>query len=143
MIDAPKMTTILWIEGNKNATPSFVPGLRKKGYLVTSVPTGKEALSFVSTLVPNLVVVNAASLRSNGERICGALRSQMKISKVETWGRRQLTPRQADRATHGGYAGRKATIGSDKSSAWGKNTKLVIISLGSAAIHPWNQVVKK
>jgi len=53
MIDAPKMTTILWIEGNKNATPSFVPGLRKKGYLVTSVPTGKEALSFVSTLLPD------------------------------------------------------------------------------------------
>jgi DNA-binding response OmpR family regulator len=71
------MTTILWIEGSKNVTPSFVPGLRKKGYLVSTVPTGKAAMAFVSTLVPNLAIVNAASLRSSGERICGTLRSQM------------------------------------------------------------------
>ena len=71
------MTTILWIEGNKSVTPSFVPGLRRKGYLVSTVPTGKAAMDFVSTLAPNLVVVNAASLRSSGERICNTLRNQM------------------------------------------------------------------
>jgi DNA-binding response OmpR family regulator len=70
-------TTILWIEGSRHSTPSFVPGLRNKGFLVSTVSTGREALSFVSTLIPDLAVVNAASFGSSGERICGSLRSQM------------------------------------------------------------------
>jgi DNA-binding response OmpR family regulator len=78
MIEMGKMmTTILWIEENQNITPSFVPGLRNKGYFVSTVPTGKAAMAFIDTLVPNIAVLNAASLRSSGERICGILHSQM------------------------------------------------------------------
>ena len=67
---------ILWIEGNRSATPSFVPDLRKKGYQVEVVPTGRAALKRFQSLDPDLVVINSASLRSSGRRICHALRDQ-------------------------------------------------------------------
>ena len=67
-------TNILWIEGNRNAAPSFVSDLRRKGYLVETAPTGIAALERIPELEPDLVVVNAASLRTSGQRICQALR---------------------------------------------------------------------
>ena len=61
---------ILWIEGRRADTPSFIPILRKKDFLVDVVPTGTAAMGHVSGYDPDLVVVNAASMRSNGKRIC-------------------------------------------------------------------------
>jgi DNA-binding response OmpR family regulator len=61
---------ILWIEGKRADNPSFIPVLRKKDFLVESVPTGAAALARISGFNPDLVVVNASSLRSNGKRIC-------------------------------------------------------------------------
>jgi DNA-binding response OmpR family regulator len=75
MIGFPKMATnILWIEGNRNAGPSFVPELRRKGYLVETVSNGIAALERIPSLDLDLVVVNAAALRTSGRRICQALR---------------------------------------------------------------------
>jgi DNA-binding response OmpR family regulator len=65
---------ILWIEGRRIVGPTFVPGLRKKGYEVETVTTGKEALSRIPDVDPDLVVLNAASMRSTGTRICQSLR---------------------------------------------------------------------
>jgi DNA-binding response OmpR family regulator len=64
---------ILWIEGKRADGPSFLPALRKKGYQVEIVPTGKAALSSLNEVDPDVVVVNAASLRTNGVRICQAI----------------------------------------------------------------------
>jgi DNA-binding response OmpR family regulator len=61
---------ILWIEGKRADYPSFIPILRKKDFLVETVPTGSAAMSHISDFLPDLVVVNAASLRSNGRRMC-------------------------------------------------------------------------
>ena len=61
---------ILWIEGKRADTPSFVPILRKKDFLVEVVPTGTAAMARVTGFGPDLVVVNASSMRSNGKRIC-------------------------------------------------------------------------
>jgi DNA-binding response OmpR family regulator len=66
-------TKILWLEGNRAVTPSFVPGLRAKGYQVECVPTCKAALARLDSFSPSLVVVNAASFRGNGKRTCRAL----------------------------------------------------------------------
>lgn len=71
------MATILWIESRRNNTPAFVPGLRKKGYRVNTVPTGKAALARIPTLHPDMAVVNGASLRTNGQRICRALKDTL------------------------------------------------------------------
>lgn len=93
---------ILWIEGNRAESPHFIPGLRKEGYSVETVTTGDEATSLlklfkevcgfflrnssiygdevISRLIsggPALVVVNAASLRSSGKRICRNLRKMV------------------------------------------------------------------
>jgi DNA-binding response OmpR family regulator len=68
---------ILWVEGKRADSPSFVPTLRKKDYFVETVPTGNAALTRTSEFNPDLIVVNAASLRSNGKRICRSIRERM------------------------------------------------------------------
>ena len=69
--------TLLWIEGKRAESPSFIPGLRKKGFVVTQVSTGTEALESLKTVDPDLVVLNAASMRTSGRRICRSLREAM------------------------------------------------------------------
>jgi DNA-binding response OmpR family regulator len=68
---------ILWIEGKRAEGPSFISSLRKKGYEVEIAPTGIAALTLMATFAPDLVVVNAASLRTSGKRICMSLREQV------------------------------------------------------------------
>lgn len=65
---------ILWIEGRRAESPSFIPSVRKKGYYVDVVPTGAAALERLSGISPDLVVINAASMRTSGKRICLSLR---------------------------------------------------------------------
>lgn len=66
---------ILWIEGKRAASPSLIPGLRRKGYSVDIVATGTQALHYLTDNRPNLIVVHAASMRSNGRRNCRTLRN--------------------------------------------------------------------
>jgi DNA-binding response OmpR family regulator len=68
---------ILWIERKRAEGPSFVSSLQKKGFGVEVVTTGNAALDRIQEYVPDLVVVNAASLHSNGKRICRSLRDQV------------------------------------------------------------------
>lgn len=67
---------ILWIEGKKSENPSFIPGLRKKEYDIKVVPTGGAALDVLFAFDPDLVIINAASLRSSGKRTCRDLRAR-------------------------------------------------------------------
>ncbi len=64
---------ILLIEGKRTDHPSFAAGLTKKGYLVESVPSGSAALNHLESVIPDLVVVDASSMRTSGKRICQAL----------------------------------------------------------------------
>jgi DNA-binding response OmpR family regulator len=64
---------ILWVEGKRAESPPFAPNLRKKGYLVEVVSTGSEALTRLKDYDPDLIVVNAASMRTTGKRICQSL----------------------------------------------------------------------
>ncbi|HEX7974781.1 MAG TPA: response regulator transcription factor [Anaerolineales bacterium] len=65
---------ILWIQGKRAEGPSFIPGLRKKGYTVETAANGNEALARLPVMNPDLVVLHAASLRTSGKRICRSLR---------------------------------------------------------------------
>lgn len=67
---------VLWIEGKQSEGLPFIATLRKKGYQVELAATGNEALARLSTLNPDLVVLNAASFRTSGTRICSTLRKQ-------------------------------------------------------------------
>lgn len=65
---------ILWVEGKRAEGLPFVLGLRKKGYTVETAGSGDEALGILRRMDPDLVVVNAASLRTSGKRICREVR---------------------------------------------------------------------
>jgi DNA-binding response OmpR family regulator len=60
---------ILLIEGKKSDHPSFVTGLKKKGFQVESVSSGSAALTKLIEDQPHLVLVDAASMRTSGRRI--------------------------------------------------------------------------
>lgn len=71
-----KKATLLLIESHHAEIPSFAAGLQKKGYDVETVPSGSKAVARLKDLSPSLSIVNAASLRSTGLRICQALRDK-------------------------------------------------------------------
>lgn len=75
-IDTSK-TKILWVEGRWSNPQGFVPTLRKKGFNIDTAATGKEALERVVNEEHDLVVVDAASLRTSGKRICTKLRERL------------------------------------------------------------------
>jgi len=67
---------ILWIEGKRAEGPYFIPDLRKKDFNVEIVSTGKEAVKYLSKDKFDLVVLNAATFRTSGKRICQDIRSK-------------------------------------------------------------------
>jgi len=75
-----KKTTLLVIEGRHAEIPSFAADLQKKGFDVLAFQNGSQAFSKLKQSNATLVVINAASLRSTGIRICLSLRK--KDSKI-------------------------------------------------------------
>jgi DNA-binding response OmpR family regulator len=71
-----KKATLLLIEGRHAEIPSFASDLQKKGFDVVSTQNGSEAVSKLKQANPSLVIVNAPSLRSTGNRICLSLRKK-------------------------------------------------------------------
>jgi DNA-binding response OmpR family regulator len=71
-----KKATILIIEGRHAEIPSFAADLQKKGFDILSVPNGAQAVSKIKQRNISLVVINAASLRSTGIRICSSIRKK-------------------------------------------------------------------
>ncbi len=67
---------LIWIEGKRADGPSFVPALRKKDLTIEVVSTGSAALARFDEIAPDLVVVNASSMRTSGKRICCDLRAR-------------------------------------------------------------------
>lgn len=64
---------ILLIEGASN-NQSFAPALEKAGYQIETFHTGVNALNWAVQNAPDLVVFDAASMRSSGSRSCRRLR---------------------------------------------------------------------
>jgi DNA-binding response OmpR family regulator len=69
---------ILWVEGKRAESPSFIPGVKKKGYSIETVVTGNEALARLSDFDPDLVLINIPSMRTTGKRIVRSLREKAK-----------------------------------------------------------------
>lgn len=68
------MPKILLVEGKRGNHTSFTTGLQKKGYRVDLASTGSAGVARLDDVDPDLVIVDAASLGSNGQRICQAFR---------------------------------------------------------------------
>ncbi len=71
-----KKATLMVIEGRHAEIPSFAPDLQKKGFDVVLFQNGGQAVAKLKQVNPSLVVINAASLRSTGSRICLSLRKK-------------------------------------------------------------------
>lgn len=67
---------ILLIEGKRADRISFMIGLTKKGYEVQSVGSGSAAIATLEARLPDLVLVDAASMRTSGRRICLSMRQK-------------------------------------------------------------------
>ena len=74
-------SSLLVVEGRYADIPSFASELQKKGFEVHTVTSGAVAVSRLEKINPSLVVVNAASLRSTGLRICQSIRDKDKNTK--------------------------------------------------------------
>ncbi len=68
--------SLLVIEDRRADVPSFAAELQLKGFDVHSARNGSAAVARLERLNPSLVVVNAASLRSTGLRICRSIRDK-------------------------------------------------------------------
>lgn len=66
-------SVILLVEGARPAS-SLAPVLEDKGYVVALASNGKEALNQVREAAPALALVNAATLHTDGQRVCLDLR---------------------------------------------------------------------
>jgi len=71
-----KKNTLLVIEGRHAEIPSFAADLQKKGFDVVTSQNGSQAVSKLKQADPSVVVINAASLRSTGVRICHSIRKR-------------------------------------------------------------------
>ncbi len=71
-----KTTTLLVIEARHAEIPSFASDLQKKGFDVQIAQNGSQAVARLKEVSPSLVVINAASLRSTGLRICQSIREK-------------------------------------------------------------------
>jgi DNA-binding response OmpR family regulator len=65
---------VLIIEGRRGDHSSFGEELEDKNYKVTRAPSGSAGLDLLDETDPDVVVVDAASLRTSGIRICQSFR---------------------------------------------------------------------
>jgi DNA-binding response OmpR family regulator len=72
-----KKLRVLWVEGRWKSDPEFVPAVEKKGFKIDIASSGKEALERLDKRRPTLVIVDAASMKSSGTRICNSLREKI------------------------------------------------------------------
>ena len=68
---------VLLIERGGKKNQSFAAALEKKEFDVEVVPTGHLALKFAHKTPPAVVILNAASLGSSGERLIRRLRTEL------------------------------------------------------------------
>ena len=70
-----KKATLLVIEGRHAEIPSFANDLQKKGFDVVLFQNWSQASTKLKQTSPTIVVINAASLRGTGIRICRSVRN--------------------------------------------------------------------
>lgn len=74
--------TVLLVESDKASAPSFAPALEKRGYDLTVAHSTADALSKINGSLPEVVVIDAASLKMSGTRMCRDLRKAMSHIRI-------------------------------------------------------------
>ena len=73
----PQQQSLLLIEKHRKFGICFEDALLRKGYNVLRVDNGGKGLTRLSEFRPDVVIINAASLRTNGLRICSWYHNRM------------------------------------------------------------------
>jgi len=68
---------VLLLESERTAALSFAPALEKRGYVVTVEHDTQTVVKRTQSLAPDIVVFDAASLKTSGARICRKLRASV------------------------------------------------------------------
>jgi DNA-binding response OmpR family regulator len=74
--------TVLLVESDKASAPSFASALEKRGYNLMVAHSAAEALAKVNGSLPAVVVVDAASLKTSGTRMCKELRRSLEHIRI-------------------------------------------------------------
>jgi Response regulators consisting of a CheY-like receiver domain and a winged-helix DNA-binding domain len=72
-----KPLKVLLIEGKRKIARRFASDLEKKGYSLQIENSGSKGLDALKFFSPNVVVINAASLRTNGLRLASWFRNSL------------------------------------------------------------------
>lgn len=75
-------TTILLVEGKRSNGYVFAEDLIKKGYCVVLAQSGSEGIIALDKTEPDAIVINAASLRTNGLRIVSRFHNKQPDSPI-------------------------------------------------------------
>jgi DNA-binding response OmpR family regulator len=70
VLQEPQQQNLLLIEKHRKLEICFNDALQRKGYSLLQVNSGGEGLVSLNGFHPDVIVINAASLRTNGLRIC-------------------------------------------------------------------------
>jgi DNA-binding response OmpR family regulator len=65
---------LLWVDGKRAGNVSFIPGIRKRGLTIDIAATGQAALEQIKASTPDILIVDAGSMRTSGARICQSVR---------------------------------------------------------------------
>jgi DNA-binding response OmpR family regulator len=71
------LANVVLIESNRASAPSFASALDKKGYSVEIHHKVDTALEAAEGNPPDIIVLDAASMRTSGTRMCRAIRAQL------------------------------------------------------------------
>jgi len=69
-----EQATILLLEGKRTGNGGAMHALQKAGHTVALFHTGTKAVAYLEKESPQLIIVNAATMRSSGTRICRRFR---------------------------------------------------------------------
>ncbi|MGI6251506.1 MAG: response regulator transcription factor [Anaerolineaceae bacterium] len=68
---------ILLVEGRRNPTKNFAADLLKKGYSLQVAENGTHGIQLLKRIYPAVIIINAASLRTNGTRIVSRFQNRL------------------------------------------------------------------
>ena len=67
---------VLLVEGRRTKITTLAPAIKKAGYAVKVVHTGKDALASIADAQPHVVVFDSTAMRSKGARTCRRMREE-------------------------------------------------------------------